>query len=729
MHKIKKKHTSLHLFSMLILLVLLVPLHAQREVRVGVYENPPKLFVDSDRNFKGFFIDLTDEIAKQKQWSVQYVLCEWEQCLEMLQSGELDIMPDVAHTPKREELFLLTDEPVISSWSVLYRHKSTDIDSIIDLEQKRIAVLKSSIQSEAIEEELNYFGVESTYIEVDCFDDAFVLLNAHEVDAVLVNRFYTPKIQKNQNFFKTNILLKPSMLKYAFHKDAYELKKEFDETLSRLKKNETSAFYIAKNKWLTQKKSEEIPQWLQWVLIVSILCIVGLLILVFLFRYLVKKKSAQLLETSEEVQYLAQYDLLTGVPNRSLFMDRLAQTIVQAKRKEEHFAIILLNIDHFREINEEISHIAGDKILSYVANTLQATLYDGDTVARFGGDEFILILNHAHNDKNYSRIIERIETAFIDPYIVVQKSIFITFSAGVVLYPENGEDSTSLINAAQIAMKKAKKEGRNNFQFFSETLTQKTYQNLLIVSKLRENIEQKGFELYYQPKINAHDGLLHGSEVLIRWFDKELGEVFPTNFIPIAEEHGLIAAIGGFVLEHSIKQYADWMNLGYAPGTLAVNVSVLQLRNPLFAINLLHLLEKYNFDPKLLEIEITESQLMENPEQSISILNELHDKNIAIAIDDFGTGYSSLSYLKLLPINVLKIDRSFIKDTPENKSDCEITQTIIAMAKSLKFKTVAEGVETDAQKIFLQQNGCDIFQGYLFSKPLSAEMFEKMLKI
>lgn len=717
---------KLKLLLVVLLVTLFLPLHAKKELRVGIYQNPPKIFLNDDGIPSGFFIDLLNEIASKRQWSLTYVPCVWDECLSMLQKAELDIMPDVAHTKKREQLFLLGDEPVISSWSVLYRHKDSYIDSILNLDRKHVGVLRASIQSNAIKEKLSHFNITPIYKEVDSFDEAFKLLSMHKLDAVLVNRFYHPDVDKA---VRTNILLEPSMLKFAFNKNTYDLKKETDQALKELKQDHTSLFYTASHRWLEEDKQFQVPTWVGWMVAIGALTIVLLFALVLLFRYHVKKKSAQLIRTSEELQYLAQHDELTELPNRFLFMDRLSQVIVHAKRQRQSFAVLLMNIDHFTEINEGLGHTAGDKTLRHISDTLKSTLRDDDTIARFGGDEFILILEFIHDDKNYSRIMAKLQRAFDEPLMLDDKPIYLSFSSGVALYPENGNNVQSLLSAAEIAMKKAKKEGRNNFQFFSETATKKAYNNLAMVARIRENIEQDGFTLHYQPKICAQTGTLIGSEVLIRWFDKELGTVPPIEFIPIAEEHGLIISIGDFVLESAIKQYAKWYEAGYNPGRLAVNVSLLQFKKKTFTSKLIHTLTANNLDPEKLEIEITESQLMINPEHSIKMLNELHSHGISVAIDDFGTGYSSLSYLKLFPVSVLKIDKSFVTDIPEDQNDCEITQTIIAMANSLKLKTVAEGVETVAQKTFLGENGCDIFQGYLFDKPLPADIFERKLQL
>ncbi|MCW9026756.1 MAG: GGDEF domain-containing phosphodiesterase, partial [Thiovulaceae bacterium] len=308
-------------------------------------------------------------------------------------------------------------------------------------------------------------------------------------------------------------------------------------------------------------------------------------------------------------------------------------------------------------------------------------------------------------------------------------SIHLTFSAGISIYPQDTQDANALIENSNEALHSAKKSGKNTFEFYTKDMAEKTYENLSMVSKLKNSLQNKELQIYFQPQVDLKTKQIMGCEALLRWHHKDLGNVSPEIFIPIAEKQGLIIELGNFVLEESFKKYAKWFEKNLNPGILSVNVSALQIKNDSFISHLKKLIKKYEFNVKNLEIELTESQLMQNAESSIEVLKQISELGIKIAIDDFGTGYSSLSYLKKLPIDVLKIDRSFIKDIPEDNNDAEVTKAIIAIAKSLKLLTVAEGVETKEQLTFLEKYECNIIQGYYYYKPMSEEDFESLLNI
>jgi diguanylate cyclase (GGDEF)-like protein len=702
-------------------------LHADATyVKVGIYQNDPKLFIDAHGRPAGFFVDVLDAISRSEGWQLQYIPCTWNDCLVMLEYGDIDIMPDVAHIPERENRFLFGKEAVISSWSLLYRHPGSSIDSVLDLEGKAIAVVNESIQAHAIKSRLNEFGINASYVQVESFEKAFELLDEGLVDCVVVNRFYGAVHHKNA--IATNILIKPSVLKFAFPKGEEKLRDATDRRLKELKADKTSAFYRAKAHWIEPNESPRVPQWVLWGAIGTGLLLLSMLFLILLFRRLVQKKSEELMRTSKELQHLAEHDELTGLPNRLLFMDRLYHALGRAERSKKSFAVLFFNIDNFKEINEAMSHDAGDAILRYIARTLQTVLRPGDTLARFGGDEFTVIVESLADPSRVVRMMEQLVAALKEAYILDQQPVYITFSAGIAIYPDHGSDLKTLLKHADAAMSKAKKEGKNHFLFYTENLSEKAYETLTVVAQLRDAAEHGEFELYYQPKIDAGDGSLRGSEALLRWKNPELGNVSPDHFIPLAEGHGMIIPIGMYVLKTAIAQYAQWYRDGLNPGTLSVNVSMLQLKSLSFGTQLHELMLAYGFDPARFEIELTESQLMHHPETSITILGEIHDLGIGIAVDDFGTGYSSLSYLKRLPITALKIDRSFVKELPEDSSDVEIARAIIAMAKSLGLQTVAEGVETLEQSEFLRENGCDLFQGFYYFKPMSSVAMEALLR-
>ncbi len=697
-----------------------------QDIRVGVYQNEPKLFVDSQGHAAGFFAELLQEIAKKEQWQLHFYPCVWNDCLDLLEAGKLDIMPDVAHYPERERRFLFGKEAVLSSWSLLYRHRNAQIESILDLQGKRIAVVQGSIQESALRERLKEFGISANIVAVQSFDDAFAMLRMHRVDAVPVNRFYRQHGGLGTSIRATNILLRPSIITFAFNRSRSDVAAAVDTQLKRIKSDPDSIYYSAVDKWLQPPTVQSVPKWFFWSVLGGVIIMIGLVVMTLLFRRMVVSKSNALFETSQKLQRISEQDELTGLPNRLILLDRLSHAVAHAKRHASHFALMFFNLDNFREINEAMNHKAGDAVLEYVAEVLYRTFRDDDTVTRYGGDEFAVIVEHLTSEEILTRMFEALSKKFSEPFFLDQQPIYITFSAGVVLFPQHGSDPMELLNHAVSAMKRAKSEGKNRFEFYTAAMTEKAYDKLLLVTRLREAITHNGLEVYYQPKVTCK-GHIVGAEALLRWNDMDLGAVSPEQFIPVAEGHGLIIPIGDFVLRTALRQYRLWNEWRLKPGTLSVNVSMLQLQNEHFDTMLAQYLLEEQFRPEDLEIELTESQLMKKPEAAISMLKRIHALGVGIAIDDFGTGYSSLSYLKELPITALKIDRSFVEAVSEDEGSAKITATIIAMAKNLHLTTIAEGVETEEQKNFLEALECDLFQGYFFSRPVTADAMERLL--
>ena len=696
-------------------------------IKVGIYDNEPKVFFNLKGVPAGIFVDILEEIKKSESWEIDYVSCQWSDCLKQLKNGELDIMPDVAYTLEREKKFLFSDEAFLSSWSVLYKRKNVKIASILDLHHKKVAVVSGSIQSSSIKEEVKLFNIEPILQEYESFEIAFEKVKNNAADCVLANRFYGDQHYKLYNLEKTAILIKPSMLKFAFSKNNKELKKVVDNYLKIYKSDKESIYYKSLKKLTDSQNVSFFPKWLIIVITLLVVTLFVSFAVIIIFKKMVNKRTNELFKTSSKLSYLTKYDELTGLLNRTLFTERLEQTVKIAKRKNTNVLIIYFDLDNFHELNNAMGSEIGDKVLQYFADALKNNLREYDTISRFSSDEFIVMIENDTLESLLIRVIEDLETLFQHAILINHRNIYFTFSAGISIFPQDADDATELITKSNIALHTAKSLGRNNFQFYKENMTEKTYEKLALISSLKESIEAKKLEVYFQPKVSVLTGNIVGTEALLRWTHPEHGVVSPTIFIPLAEEHGLMNELGYFVLRESIQKYSAWMNQGLKPGVVAVNISVLQLKNINFISSIKSLLEEYNYDVKYLELELTESQLMTKTDETITILKEISALGIKIAIDDFGTGYSSLSYLKRLPINVLKIDYSFIKDIPHDKNDMEVTKAIIAIAKTLKLSTVAEGVETVEQLEFLKKNGCDVIQGYYYYKPMRADHFESLL--
>ncbi|MDQ0323638.1 diguanylate cyclase (GGDEF)-like protein/PAS domain S-box-containing protein [Pararhizobium capsulatum DSM 1112] len=430
----------------------------------------------------------------------------------------------------------------------------------------------------------------------------------------------------------------------------------------------------------------------------------------------------------ERLRYQAQHDALTGLPNRFQFQERFNGMLVRANRQGTQVAVMMLDLDRFKHVNDSLGHAAGDQLLQQVAERLTCCVRKGDVVGRFGGDEFAVLLENIDSVQSTAGIAKELLNAFASPFSLSGHEIFVSSSIGISCYPADATDAEDLLKNADAAMYRAKADGRNSYKFFDADINARAMENLLISSALRLALERDELVLHYQPRVNLSTGKISGVEALVRWQHPELGLLPPLRFIPIAEETGMIEAVGEWVLKAACRQMRQWRDSGLALESVAVNLAARQFSRPDFSERIADLLEECGLEARYLELELTESMVMREPERVVQVLRELKSMGATVAIDDFGTGYSSLSYLKRFPIDFLKIDRSFIADIPDDVDDVAITSAIIAMAKSLGLQLIAEGVETQAQSDFLRRLGCDHGQGYLFSKPVLAGEIERMLR-
>jgi len=422
----------------------------------------------------------------------------------------------------------------------------------------------------------------------------------------------------------------------------------------------------------------------------------------------------------ERLTYLAQYDHLSGLPNRALFLDRLGQAQAQAQREGWVTAVMLIDLDRFKLINDTLGHAAGDKLVIAVAQRLAKAIRSGDTVSRLGGDEFALILQNLSKPRDAATVGQKVLETLAIPFEVEAHEIFVTASIGITLYPSDGENAEELLKNADSAMYRAKHQGRNNFQFYTAEMNARSGEILQLENNLRRALERREFMLYFQPKADLCSGQLVGFEALLRWQHAELGMVSPVKFIPLMEETGLIVATGEWVLQAACNQLRAWRESGVPLLPISVNVSGRQFQERDMVRSIIGIIRTSGVDPRLLELEITESSLMSNPDEAIEILQELKSFGVRISVDDFGTGYSSLAYLKRFPIDALKIDRSFVQDITRDRDDAAIVIAVVSLAHSLGLTVVAEGVETEEQLSFLITNGCDQMQGFLLAAPLPA---------
>ena len=442
----------------------------------------------------------------------------------------------------------------------------------------------------------------------------------------------------------------------------------------------------------------------------------------------VEDRTRGLEAANRQLRHLATHDALTGLPNRVLLEDRMWQAIAHASRDGHGFAVAVFDLDRFKVVNDTFGHRAGDELLKTVAQRILSVARGIDTVVRMGGDEFVMILDSLGQRSDAAAVAQRVVGALQEPVRIDSSDVHISTSVGVALYPQDGKSVDALLANADAAMYCAKQRGRNNVQHYAPGMDTMTQERGKLESDLHQALALAQFELHYQPKVDARTGAVHGAEALIRWRHPERGLVPPAEFIPLAEECGLIDDIGAWVIREACRQARAWQRDGLPPMRVAVNLSAFQFRNGRLLPMISGALQEFGLEPRHLEVEITESALMSDPEESVKILEQLSAMGVVVSVDDFGTGYSSMSYLRRFPIDKLKIDRGFISELTSRPDDASIVRAIVSLAHSLKLKVVAEGVETVEQLEYLRSLGCDQYQGYHFSAAVPAAEFAELLR-
>ena len=428
-----------------------------------------------------------------------------------------------------------------------------------------------------------------------------------------------------------------------------------------------------------------------------------------------------------KMSHLAQHDSLTDLPNRLLLNDRLTQTIFMAHRRRKQFAVLFIDVDHFKHINDSLGHLIGDKLLQSVARRLTTCVRGSDTVSRQGGDEFVVLLADVEHAEAVGYSAAKFLSAQAEKHCIAEHELHVTLSIGISIFPGDGEDAETLLKNADAALYHAKEHGRNNYQFFKQNMNDRAVERQSLEGSLRKALARQEFVLHYQPKVNLKTGEITGAEALIRWLHPVRGLLSPKQFVSIAEDSGLIVPIGQWMLREACRQAQAWQDAGLRPTPIAVNISAVEFRREDFLADIRDILRDTGLDPHYLEIELTESVLVQDIESTMAVLHALKALGVQLAIDDFGTGYSSLSYLRQFPVDTLKIDQSFVRDIAAGNGDATIVSAVIGMGNSLKLRVSAEGVETREQLVFLQAEQCDEGQGFYFSPPVDAETFAELL--
>ncbi len=955
-------------------------------LRVGIYQNKPKVFLDEAGKPAGFWVDLLEYIADVENWSLEYVPCQWDRCLQAVEQGQLDLMMDVAYSEERDRLFDFNQEVVLASWSVVYARSGLKLDSMLDLDQKRVVVLKESIQYAILAERTKNFGIKPQFVEVADFHEMFRLLDRGDADAGVVNHFFGQEIESQYQVDKTHILINPDRLHFIFLKGQHsDLRARIDRQLRKLTADSNSAYYQALEHWLEPEGR------FGWTQIKHILIdltvyvpIVGLMVVLVWNRLLNqevqrRKRAEGLLRESEqrfrsaienapfpimihaedgevlqintiwteltgyiqqdiptvqawaqraygdraetvlneviakkyslksrwkegeftintcngrqriwefnsaplgalpdgrravismatdvtqrrqtenalceseerfrsiyeqaavglanvtldrkflnanprfcemlgysqeelltktvleithpddrarilpamqslisgevpsffqEKRYLRQdgsyfwsstsvslvrdgsgnpkhalavirdisdrikaenklkhdalHDSLTGLPNRNLLMERIELAFKRAKRHPEfQFALLFLDLDNFKVINDSLGHLIGDELLLAVAEQLKKCIRETDLAARLGGDEFVILLEELDEIEEAVRIAKRILESLRSPFWLNDREVFTSTSIGIVVGSTSYQRAEDLLRDADLAMYRAKQSGRGQYAIFDPAMHLQVVQRLHLENDLRKALKNEEFTLYYQPIFDLKTEVIRGFEALIRWQHPQREFVPPGEFMEIAEETELIGPIGYWILHRACQQLAAWQTQFPAQSLqISVNLSVKQLQNSLLQ-ELEEVLTTYNLQDNSLGLEITESMVVQNVEVTCRLLEQIKAKGICLSIDDFGTGYSSLSYLTQLPVDNLKIDRSFVSPAATDPRNQVIAESAITLSNLLGLKAIAEGIETPQQLEWLKGLDCELGQGFLFSPPVTAAQATELLK-
>ena len=828
------------------------PLHAAmnlpaestaRVLRVGVYANAPKLFMSQDGQPSGILGDVLVAMAAQERWQLVAVPCEWQACLQALQEGRIDLMPDVALTEQRAQIFDFHNTPVLQSWSQIYRKKGVAINAIPDLKDKRIAVVAGSIQASFLGNMLSSFGIGAQLIPVDSFERGFERVVDGSVDAVAANRFFGDLQAQTYQLESTAIVFQPAQLFYATPKGRHpEVLATIDRYLALWQLQTDSPYGLAMQRWLQTSASFSMPGYLWW----GLAALLGLLALALLsslwLRRQVAQKTAHLL-TSEErlgtilnsvdafiyikdtqlryqyanskvcqlfelpldqvvgqtdsaffdeatvtklrvndlrvieqgerveeeetnrdtkgrvehsyvsvklplrdadgciyalcgistditkrkqaeeaIHQLAFYDPLTSLPNRRLLQDRVQQLLTTLPRNPQGAALMFIDVDNFKDINDTLGHDMGDVLLRQMAQRMGECIRAQDTLARQGGDEFVVMLvdlarqpEEAANEAQ--RVAQKLLSRLAEPYTLGERQHPGSVSIGVALVDAKNPSREELFKQADLAMYQAKAAGRNALRFFNPTMQAQVMARTSLEADLHWAYQNEEFVLFYQPQVNMQGDTL-GYEALLRWQHPMRGLVAPSEFIAAAESCGIIASVGGWVLQTACQQLVLWAgNAQKRQWTIAMNVSARQFRQADFVAQVQEALTRTGANPACLELELTESQLVDDVPGVVAKMDALRLLGVRLSLDDFGTGYSSLAMLKRLPLHQLKIDQSFVRDMLTDPQDAAIIRAIVTMGDSLALEVIAEGVELTEQRDALLALGCKHYQGYLFGRP------------
>lgn len=817
------------------------------ELRVGMYENPPKIHTDARGRPAGLFVELLEAMAREEGWRLRYVSCEWDACMRLLEEGRLDVLPDVAWTPARAERFGFHQTPVIYAWSQVYRAPGVEVRSMQDLAGLRVATLRASVQAGELETVLAGLGVPWTPVPAATFEEAFAAVAAGRADVAVANNFFGARAARRYGLSESTLVFNPVTMFFAVPRGKHGgVLARIDHWLRHWQAREDSIFFTAIGRALAPEPLTVLPRWLAPAAAGAAATILLLGVFAGVLRWRVRVATAaarganarldsvleaspvvlavgserdgrfavkwvsgnvarlfgfaaedmaqpgfldsrvhpedrphrvavleQLRDQSQvareyrlldasgavrhvreelravgesgpgplrivatltdltatreqaaELDYLSQHDALTGLPNRSRLQAELGRVLAAGTS----YWLLVIDIDRMRRINDTLGHGIGDEALRVTAQRLKRALPPDGFLARISGDEFAVVLPAGDSDPDpgIEAFVNAVHGAFATPLLAPEHMAVLTVSIGAARCPQDGGDADTLLKHAQLALHEAKRRPHRAYLEFEPAFSEGARRRMLIDGALRVALARREFSLHFQPQVDLRDGRLVGVEALLRWSNPELGHVRPDEFIPIAEENGLIGEIGQWMLVESLRQLRAWDDAGVRVPVVAVNCSVRQLDPDRLPGQGMAALRATGLAPQRLELEITESMLMQDPDRAVAVLQALKEQGVRLAIDDFGTGYSSLAYLRQLPVTRLKIDRSFVHGIGQHDNE-QICRTVIALANSLGLEPLAEGVEHPHQAEFLRGAGCMLAQGWLFARPLPADGLARWL--
>ena len=837
-----------NLLVIIFLLLAAAPLMAQdKTLKVGVYHNPPKIMFDEYGKLSGIHGELLMVVAERHNWQLLPVECDWEQCLTFLQQGKIDILPDVAKNDARAQWAEFHEEAALLSWSQLYAAKNEKITSLLDLNNKRVAVLKGSVQESYLQQLIKSFELKSQLYPVESFSEGFDAVLTGKANAVATNQFFGNQQVVDRSVQMTPIMFLPSELFFAVsQQSSSDILTTIDNELKRLKADENSVYYQIIERWSSQQKAVSVPFYVWWIIAALVLLAVGVLFFNQLLRRKVADKTKALAQSKyrlntildsveayiyikdkdlryqyanwqvlklfklelediigktdydlfdkttadqlksydskvlesghrlaqgevnnlpgekeihqfwsvkvplfdstnqviglcgistdiseyqnmkEEIQSLAYFDPLTGLANRRFMLERLNEEFDLYQSGGGDGVLVMLDIDHFKKINDSFSHDTGDELLILFGQRLESELRQADNAGRLGSDEFMVLLKSEkgqslRDDSNLRQRLQVLLERLGEPYKLGGSLESVSVSMGITLFSD-AQSTSDLMQAADLALSQAKETNASKLQFFNTGIQREFNYRQQLIAALRKAIKSETLEIYLQPQYQqvSPDSTLNclGFEALLRWCDDELGWVSPAEFIPLAESQGLMPDLHRLVLDQVLSSIPRLQRSAPECGArVAINVSASQFKTEGFVEDIEQRLLATGIPGELLELEVTESMLIDDIEHTANNMERLKALGITFALDDFGTGYASLGYLKRLPLNSLKIDQSFIRELDKNNSDEAIVRTVIALGKSLDLNIIAEGVETEDHLRKLQEMGCSRFQGYYFARP------------